>query len=122
MGKLIIPLDSNLCPDAAVTKTANYNGAALDLGGPPDVMYPVGVIINVTALDHADGNETYSFTIEESADNSSWTSTGQTFTPTAVGNSQTIVPVTKRYVRAHLTVGGTTPSLTYSAYFGPIAA
>ncbi|MET8297402.1 hypothetical protein ABZW02_25590 [Streptomyces sp. NPDC005180] len=55
--------------------------------------------------------------LEESADGSSWTTvTGSGITQlTAAGNRLSAGGVTKNYVRATLTIGGTTPSFTCSA-------
>lgn len=125
MARPLFTIDANLKPEGPITKTANYNGAALDLGAgwAPDPAEPMAVIINSTACDATDGNETYSFAIEESSDNATFTPTGLTVTVTrgTVGNTQGIFGSTKRYVRANLTVGGTTPSITYTPYFGPVA-
>jgi hypothetical protein len=55
--------------------------------------------------------------LEESADGSSWsTVTGSGITQlTAAGNRLSTGAITKNYVRATLTIGGTTPSFTCSA-------
>jgi hypothetical protein len=118
---MIFTVDTALIPDVAVTKTANYNGAALDLGAgwAPQPYEPLGIAIQTTAYDHVDGNETYQFIVEESPDNSTWTATGCSFFVTAVGVYENVVKSTMRYVRARLVVAGTTPSLTYSVLFGP---
>lgn len=118
----LFSIDTSMNPDQAVTKTAQFNGTALDLGAgwAPDPGKAMGCHISVTASDAVDGNETYVFTIEESSDNSTFTSTGVTITCArgVLGLFGGIFMSTKRYVRANLAVGGTTPSLTYSSFFG----
>lgn len=55
--------------------------------------------------------------LEESADNSSWTAvTGSSITQlTAAGNRVAVGNISKNYVRVTVTIGGTTPSFTFSA-------
>lgn len=126
MARTVIPIDAAMRPEgtADITKTADYNGAALDLGAgwTPEPFKPMGVVLDVNALDLADTNETYEFHIEESSDNSTWTATGCRFLVTATGLIQQVFKSSKRYVRARLDVGGTTPSITYSVWFGPVSA
>lgn len=126
MARTVIPIDAAMRPEgtADITKTANFNGTGLDLGAgwAPDPFKPMGLVLDVNALDLASGNETYQFDIEESSDNSTFTPTGCVFAVTATGLIQQLFKCTKRYVRAKLTVGGTTPSITYSVWFGPVSA
>jgi len=124
MGKTVIPVDANLKAEGPITKTADFNGASLDLGAgwAPDPLAPVGVLIPVTACDGASADETYDFYIEESSDNSTFSATGCSINVPrgTTGVFQSVFKSTKRYTRARLDVGGTTPSITYSVYFGPI--
>lgn len=55
--------------------------------------------------------------LEESADNSTWTAVaGSSITQlTAAGNRIANANVVKNYVRVTVTIGGTTPSFTFSA-------
>lgn len=95
--------------------TASGNGSAVDTLGYNDVE----VIIAAGTIDLASGNETYAFSVEESADGSTgWTAiSGATNTVTASNQNKTIRvgKPSKRYVRAVLTAGGTTPSIAVSA-------
>jgi hypothetical protein len=74
----------------------------------------------VTALDLADANETYSFTLQESADNSTYTAAGAAAAVTATGAAVVKGRVKQRYVRLALTTGGTTPSITFKAWLNPL--
>jgi hypothetical protein len=110
----------------AVTKTGNYNGATLDLGvgfAPGGIGEPVSAVVNITAMDETSGNETYTFTLQESPDGTNWTACGIPTVLTAAGTSpvqsySVYGLVSQRYVRVALVVGGTTPSVTYSTDFG----
>lgn len=60
---------------------------------------------------------TLDVSLEESADGSSWSAiTGSGITQlTAAGNRLATALVTKNFVRTAVTIGGTTPSFTFSA-------
>jgi len=116
------PQDAQLLLQDTTTKTANFNTPAVDLGAgfaPGGLGKPLAAVVQVTAMDTADGNESYSFTLQESPDNSSFTAIGIGVTG-AVGALPVRGWVTKRYVRLALTVGGTTPSVTFKAYLNPL--
>lgn len=121
----LFPIDANLRPEGgtAITKTADFNGTALDLGAgyTPSPPQPMGLDMYVSALDFTTTDETYEFHVEESHDNSTWVATGCRFVVTATGRVQKIFGVSRRYLRLRLDVGGTTPSLTYLPSFGPVA-
>lgn len=121
----LFPIDASLRPEGAtaITKTADFNGTALDLGAgyTPSPMQPMGLDMLVSALDLASTDETYEFHIEQSHDNSTWAATGCRFTVTATGRVQMIFGCARRYLRLRLDVGGTTPSITYLPSFGPVA-
>lgn len=114
---------------AATTQTASTNSAALDMGAgfaPGGLGQPVAGVIDFTAADRADSNETYTFKLQDSPDNSSFTD----ITPAvAIAVSGTTAPLTtivlkgfqsQRYVRLVSTIGGTTPSVTFKAWLRPL--
>ena len=116
------PQDAQLLLQDTTTKTANFNTPAVDFGAgfaPGGLGKPLAAVVQVTAMDTADGNESYSFTLQESPDNSAFTAIGISVTG-AVGALPVRGWVTKRYVRLALTVGGTTPSVTFKAYLNPL--
>src|SRR5688500_3993197 len=118
------PQDSALVLHDGTTKTANYQTPGLDLGSgfaPGGLGKPVAAIVNVTALDLSSGSETYTFTLEGSANSSSFTALGLTSPVTAGGAVAVRGWVTQRYVRLSLVVGGTTPSITFKAWLNPLA-
>jgi hypothetical protein len=106
----------SLTPTAA--RTSDVNGSAVDTQGFENGM----VIISAGVIDTTDGNETYAFIVEDSADGSNgWAPvTGLTATVTASGQVRYIrlrelnVAV-RRHLRVVLDVGGTTPSILCSA-------
>ena len=116
------PVDENTRLESSITKTADFNGAALDLGsgfapgGPGQAM---SVIIDTSARDFTTGDETYAFVVQESSDNSSWTTISVAVSVTALGVVAIPVFVSQRYVRTNLDVAGTTPSITYEAWLVP---
>lgn len=103
----------------ALSRTASENGVAVDTLGYNDAM----VVIQAGDIDLTTGNETYTFSVEESADGStSWAAiSGATNTVTADNQTKTIrvgglgVGTRKRYLRAVLTAAGTTPIIPCSA-------
>ena len=75
------PQDTQLVLQDTVTKTASFTSAGKDLGSgyaPGGLGQPVAAVVNVTALDTADGNETYTFALHESDDNVSYAAAGAT--------------------------------------------
>jgi hypothetical protein len=117
------PQDTQLLLQDTVTKAANFNSVALALGAgfaAGGLGVPVAAVINVTALDLADGNETYSFTLQDSADNTTFAAVGAAQAVTAAGVATAKGRITRRYVRVVLTVAGTTPSVTYKAWLNPV--
>lgn len=103
----------------SATRTASGNGTAVDTLGYNDAM----IVIQAGDIDLANADETYTFSVEESADGSTgWTAiSGATNTVTADNQTKTIrvgglgVGSRKRYLRAVLTAAGTTPSIPCSA-------
>ena len=117
------PQDTKLLLQDTTTKTANYNSPGLDLGAgfaPGGLGLPVGAVVQATAVDVADGNETYSFTVQESGDNVTFTPAGPATSAGSVGAHGVRARVTKRYVRLALTVADTTPSITFKAWLNPL--
>jgi hypothetical protein len=80
----------------------------------------VGGVVQVTAADLADGNETYSFVLQESSDNVTFSAASAAVSTGAAGTYPVRGRVTKRFVRLALTVGGTTPSVTFKAWLNPL--
>jgi hypothetical protein len=117
------PQDSALLMQDTTTKSASYNSTGLDLGtgfSPGGLGRPVASVVNVTAIDTSSGNETYSFTLEESSDNVTFTAAGAAVAVTATGAVAVRGWITKRYARLALTAGGTTPSITFKAWLNPL--
>jgi hypothetical protein len=77
-------------------------------------------VVNVTALDTADGNEAYTFALHESDDNVSYAAAGATAEALAVGTVAVKARIKSRYVRLVLTAACTTPSITYKAWLNPL--
>jgi len=112
-GALPVPVAVELTQ----TKTASYTGASYDLGAafaPGGIGIAMAATIAATALDHTSGDETYTFTLQQSPDNATWTAAGGPVAVTAIGLNDVPGYVSMRYVRANLVEAGTTPSLTYS--------
>lgn len=117
-------LDRALQLKASAAETASTDNTGLDLEATsePGVGRPMAAILNITACVGNDGNETYTFHLEESADNITYTTCSQTISWTRLLTGNLAVPgfVSKRYVRLSSTIGGTTPSITYSAKLVPL--
>ena len=122
------PLDADQVLQAAVTKTTGFNGDWMDLGkgfAPGGLGMPAAAVVNTTAIDHTDSNETYTLTMQEAdadANGAADAGTVRTISPTesvtATGLSLVKGMITGRFVRLVLAAGGTTPSITYDAYLG----
>lgn len=121
---------------AAVTSTGNSDAVVLTrengLEGHPDALAAgqFTVIVDVTALDTSDADETYVLAVKAS-DNSSFgnevtvgslTVTG-TGLRTFVVDSEEIDRLGTKPDRVRIghTLGGTTPSITYTAWIAPLA-
>lgn len=108
------------------------NGAAIDISAGE----PLGLVLTVgVAADHTTGDETYSFEVVQAA-TSTISSSPDTLVAVAFTNAQAaallfagaviVVPlpsgsVTKRYLGAHYTGGGTTPTITVSGSIMPLS-
>ena len=118
--------DALLALQAAVTKTATFSGTGVDLGvGTPKTRALVARV-RCTSYSGSAGTGTATFSIDESSDNTTFTSlTSPTakalsFTSSA-GSAIVDLPfiTDKRYVRLTLTVsGGTSPSIVYAGDLG----
>lgn len=104
----------------AAARTADANGTAVDTKGYTNGM----LVVDGTDIDLANADETYAVKVQESDDGSTgWTDvSGATTSITADGQVKEIRlaelnVTTKRYLRAVLDVGGTTPSFLGAAYF-----
>lgn len=100
-------------------RTADANGTGVDTQGYENAM----LLVSVGDIDLASADETYVIELEESDDNSSWTDvSGHDVTITADNEVDQVRianlnVVRKRYLRAVLNVGGTTPSCPVAAIF-----
>jgi hypothetical protein len=116
------PQDSKLQMDTATTIAATGPGGVLDNGlnyGPGTIGQPICAVVNPTALKTSATNETYSAVLQESSDNATWTACGPAVSFTGVVNGSVPGFLSKRYVRLFWTLGGTSPTLTYSAWLNP---
>ena len=97
--------------------TVTTNGSGVDLRDFDGAM----VVFQAGAADTGSGNETYTPSMEESDDNSSFSAVavsdleGALVNMTANSVQRVGYKGAKRYVRAVLTLGGTTPSIDASA-------
>ena len=126
---MFIPtVDAGLVLQAAATKTADFDGAWLDLGtgyAPGGLGVPAGAVINTTAFDYTTKDETYAFKLQGAdpdasgaADSATIRDLGASVAVTATGLAVAKGLIDSRFVRLSLDVGGTTPSITYSADLG----
>ncbi len=91
--------------------------------------HEIAVVLDCDTLEFGDANETYSFSVQVDSDVAFGTpSTVITKVVTAVGRYTFVIPreaivaadATAAYLRVHLDVGGTTPSMVWSAYVSPV--
>ena len=109
----------SISPEAAITASANGSGIDMQLSDGP-----VHLIAQAGATDFTSGDETYSWKLQESADNSTnWTdlvsSNGTSSVSTTAANTAVYLSINtrlKRYVRAVCTIAGTTPSIVPAAF------
>ena len=105
---------------APVVSTASANGTAVDTLGYNDGM----LIVTAGVIDTASGNETYAYSVEESDDGSTgWVAVSGATGSITASSTTALIRVKelnlarKRYLRAVLTAGGTTPSIAQTAIF-----
>lgn len=106
-------VDANLALQPSVTRTASGNGSGLDLKvGTPRRGLKARVI--VTAVSGT--APTAAFKIQHSTDNVTYDDLGVCHTPSvsAVGEYYIPFETSRRFVRLAATIGGTTPSVSYS--------
>ena len=115
----------NIKPVASLVpavRTANTNGSAVDTMGYDNLE----VVVSAGDIDLTDADETYSVKVQEGAQSTLSDAadiSGASVTITADNQLKTIRIVglgtgsRKRYMRAVLTVGGTTPSIPLAAIF-----
>lgn len=109
-----ILVNASLVP---ATRTADANGTGIDTKGYNDAM----MVVAVGDIDLASTDETYVVNLEESDDNSTFAAvSGYSITITADNQVKELrIPnlntTRKRYLRAVLDVGGTTPSIPGTA-------
>lgn len=126
---MYIPMiDAALELQPTITKTADFSGDWLDLGkryAPGGLGEPVGAVIDVSALDLTDTDETYAFHLEQTdadengdADTAAAEAIGVPVAVEATGIAVAKGLITKRFVRLVLDVDGETPSISYQAHLG----
>lgn len=115
----------NIKPVASLVpavRTANANGSAVDTMGYDNLE----LVVSAGDIDLTDADETYAVKVQEGAQSTLSDAadiTGASVTITADNQLKTIRIVglgtgsRKRYMRAVLTVGGTTPSIPLAAIF-----
>lgn len=120
--------DELLILQASATLTTTQNGAALDMGSgfsPGGGGFPVQCAINATAVKVSAGNESYTFKMQDSPDNATWTDR----TPPVVFAAPGALPdmialqgfITARYARLVVTIAGTAPTITFdNVYLNPM--
>lgn len=112
--------DAKLELQAAVTKTADFNGTALDLTTSM-ALRGLGVEVAITAVDRTTGDERYILRLEESKDNVSFNTLYEWDELDTAANTvprllYAKVSSRKQFVRLILAgVVGTTPSITYNS-------
>lgn len=109
-GRWANTLPCPVIPAAApATLTATANSAGLELGDRGTARLK----LNVTAASGT--NPTLTVQMQTSPDNATWTNLGAAFTQaTGVTSQSQIFSGVDRFIRAVSTLGGTTPSFTFS--------
>lgn len=99
------------------TRTASANGTGVDTLG-----YTSGMAVILAGdIDTASGDETYSFKVQDSADNSTFADVTSATTTVTADNDVKVIRLDglgtsiRRYVRVVATLAGTTPSWPGSA-------
>lgn len=130
---MIVDAQTRLANAVAITATAVATnvydtGAA---GNDISIGEPLAVIVCVNvAADITTGDETYQFDVNESAssDLSTPTTLARRIIAAALltAGAVHVIPIpagskTKRYLGLNVTLGGTTPSITYTAYIVPLS-
>ncbi|MCC2615937.1 hypothetical protein LJ739_06760 [Aestuariibacter halophilus] len=124
-------LDSQLqfAADQNLTATGNSTNT-IDLGSDRDIGKgePMGIVVCLSDADTTTGDETY--TVGVQTDDNSAFSSAATLASAAIPSSELkaggklVIPLghnNERYLRLALTLAGTTPSITYSAFLQPLS-
>ena len=117
-----VPQDAQLLLTDTITKTASFDTPALDLGAnraysPP---LPVRVVVSTSALGTG-GNQSYTFTLQESADGSTgWAAASAGVAVTANGVIMIPASITKRYQKLTLQISGAGTTITFTAWVNPL--
>ena len=117
------PQDNQLLLQDTTTKTASFSTPAVDLGAgfsPGGLGRPAAAIVHATAVDTADGNETYTAVLQDSNDNVTFFAAGAAVSIGSVGAHAVRGWITRRYARIALTIAGTTPSITFTSDLNPL--
>lgn len=109
-----MPYDVNSFLEPATTKTATGNGSVYTTN--TTALRGMKARLLVTAASGT--TPTLTLKIQESADNSNWNDLVTFPQVTDVGETFVTVESKKKYLRTHATIGGTTPSFTYSVDLG----
>lgn len=118
-----MPADTNVILQASVTRTSSLNSATVDLKTKTP---PRGLVARIiySAASQVSGSGVFTFTIEESANDSNWftNATNKECIITLSGTAQAgeiFIPFVtdKRYCRLACTLSGSpnTPTITYQA-------
>lgn len=100
-------------------RTTNTNGTGIDTQGFVDGM----MVVSAGDIDTTSGDETYVVNLQESDDNSTFTTVSGFSVTITADNTVGLLRIPelnvtrKRYLRAALTVGGTTPSFPAGSLF-----
>ena len=103
----------------AAVYTADQNGTGVDTQGYRNGM----LVVHAGNIDTASADETYVVELEESDDNSTWSDVATISVTIDADNEVGVARISelnvtrKRYLRAVLNVGGTTPSFPGTAIF-----
>jgi hypothetical protein len=102
---------------ADVALSATAQGAGTVTGGPIAAAGAAAEVILAVHCSAVSGTPTLDVSLQQSSDGASWSAVaGSSITQlTAVGNRLAVAGITANYVRATATVGGTTPSVTFTA-------
>lgn len=111
--------------DGAETSSADEAGIAFEPRS--DEVY--GVVVDITAIDAADGTETYAFVVDTdslAAFTDSPVEVGRLTYPRSAGTGRIVIPIAgvtvekldsdAAAIRVGVELGGTTPSITYGAF------
>lgn len=93
---------------ASAARTSSGEGASVDLG------VDTTLLLDLTVTATSGTTPSLLVTLETSAEGSVWRTLGQFASKTATGRERLRFPGADRYVRARWTLGGTTPSFTFS--------